>query len=67
MAYDKKPLILVEEGIDPNFVGELQKVYEYLTFTRSNHPRVFETALGRFKADLKAANIPLPAAPGTVA
>lgn len=60
MAYEKKPLLLVEEGIDPQYVGELQKVYEYIPFTRSNHPRVFQSVLRRLEVDLDAALIPHP-------
>ena len=60
MALGKSPLLLVEEEIDPEFVGELQKVYEYVPFTRSNHPRTFQTIIRRIKADLKANLIPLP-------
>jgi hypothetical protein len=52
MAYGKSPLLLVEEGIDPQYVGELQKVYEYITFTRSNHARTFRVVLPRLLADL---------------
>lgn len=63
MAYEKKPLLLVEEGIDPQYVGELQKVYEYVPFTRSNHPRVFQSVLRRLQVDLDAALIPQPTQP----
>ena len=60
MAFGKKPLLLVEEGIDPHFVGELQKIYEHIEFTRSNHTRVFKRVVERFNADLEADLIPLP-------
>jgi hypothetical protein len=60
MAYGKKPLLFVEEGIDPQYVGELQRVYEYTNFTRSNHPRVFPSILGKLQVDLESALIPLP-------
>lgn len=60
MAFGKKPLILVEEGIDSNYVGELQRVYEYTNFTRSNHPRVFKSILQKLQVDLKSTLIPLP-------
>ncbi|MFH0812309.1 MAG: hypothetical protein V2A69_05660, partial [Pseudomonadota bacterium] len=63
MAYEKKPLLLVEEGIDPQYVGELQKFYEYVPFTRSNHPRVFQSVLRRLQVDLDAALIPQPLLP----
>jgi len=59
MAFGKKPLLLVEEGIDPHFVGELQKTYEHIEFTRSNHPRVFKRVVERFNADIEADLIPL--------
>jgi hypothetical protein len=60
MAYGKQPLLLVEEGIDPQYVGELQRVYEYTNFTRSNHPRVFKSILNKLRVDLDSALIPLP-------
>ena len=60
MAYGKKPLLLVEEGIDPQYVGELQRVYEYTNFNRSNHPRVFKSILQKLQLDLESALIPLP-------
>lgn len=60
MAFDKKPLLLVEQGIDPQYVGELQRVYEHLEFTRSNHPRVFQSIIRRLKVDLETEFIPLP-------
>ena len=60
MAFGKKPLLLAEEGIDPHFVGELQKTYEHIEFTRSNHTRVFKRVVERFNADLEADLIPLP-------
>jgi len=60
IAYGKKPLLLVEEGIDPHYVGELQRVYEYSNFNRSNHPRVFKSILQKLNIDLESALIPLP-------
>ena len=60
VAYDKKPLLLVEEGIDSQYIGELQKVYQYITFTRSNHPQRFDTISRRLIVDLEVNNIPLP-------
>jgi len=60
IAYGKKPLLLVEEGINSHFVGEFQKVYEHEMFTRSNHPRVFKTIQRRFIHDLEVNHIPLP-------
>ena len=61
VAYGKKPLLLVEEGIDSEYVGELQRIYEHITFTRSNHPERFEAIARRLLIDLEANNIPLPA------
>lgn len=60
LAFGKKPLLLVEEGIEPHYVGEFQKVYEHIVFTRSNHPRVFEGIARRFLADLDDNKIPRP-------
>jgi hypothetical protein len=60
LAYGKKPLLLVEDGIASHYVGEFQKVYEHIGFTRSNHPKSFESISRRFLADLEANHIPLP-------
>jgi hypothetical protein len=60
VAYGKKPLLLVEEGIDSEYVGELQRIYEHITFTRSNHPERFEALNRRILIDLETNNIPLP-------
>jgi hypothetical protein len=60
VAYGKKPLLLVEEGIDSEYVGELQRIYEYITFTRSNHPEKFDAISRRFLIDLEANGIPSP-------
>ena len=60
VAYGKRPLLLVEEGIAQEYVGEPQKAYEFIPFTRSNHARVFAGIAQRFKADLQSNNIPLP-------
>jgi hypothetical protein len=60
VAYGKKPLLLVEEGIDSEYVGELQRIYEHITFTRSNHPERFEALNRRILIELETNNIPLP-------
>lgn len=60
VAYGKKPLLLVEEGIDQDYIGELQKVYEHQPFTRSNHPRVFDRVSSHFLADLTLNKVPRP-------
>jgi len=62
VAYGKRPLLLVEDSIDPQYVGELQSIYEHVVFNRSNHPQAFDRVLPRLIADLKAHNIPLPSA-----
>jgi hypothetical protein len=60
VAYGKKPLLLVEEGVGKEYVGELQRIYEYVPFTRSNHARVFPGIAKRFLADLESCKIPAP-------
>ncbi|MDX1962287.1 MAG: hypothetical protein SFX18_03995 [Pirellulales bacterium] len=60
VAFGKQPLLLVEDSIDTQYVGELQSIYEYIVFNRSNHPQVFDKILPRLIADLKAYSIPLP-------
>ena len=63
VAYGKKPLLLVEEGLDLHYVGELQSIYEHIMFTRSNHPQRFEAISRRFLVDLDAHLIPRPDRP----
>jgi hypothetical protein len=60
VAYGKVPLLLVEEGIDPLYVGELQKEYEYKVFSRSNHPGVFQSILPCLYTDLEKHGIARP-------
>jgi hypothetical protein len=60
VAFGKSPLLLVEDGIDPQFVGEIQKIYEYEKFSRSNHPGIFQSILSRLHADLDAHGIVRP-------
>lgn len=60
VAYKKQPLLLVEDSIDPQYVGELQSIYEHIVFNRSNHPQVFDRIVPRLIADLNAHSIPLP-------
>jgi hypothetical protein len=60
MAFGKRPLLLIEEGIEPHFQGEIQRVYEHIPFTRSNYPRVFRSIIPRLVIDLESHLIPLP-------
>ncbi len=60
VAYGKSPLLLVEDGIDLDYVGELQSIYEYIRFNRSNHPEAFDSIGRRLISDLEAHCIPLP-------
>lgn len=60
VAFGKRPLLLVEHGVDSEYVGELQSIYEHIVFTRSNHPSKFEAIGRRFLADLDAHAIPKP-------
>jgi hypothetical protein len=60
VPYGKAPLLLVEEGIDPQYVGELRKEYEYMLFSRSNHPKIFQSILSRMYADLDKHGIARP-------
>lgn len=60
VAYGKKPLLLVEDGIGSDYVGELVSIYEHIRFTRSNHPAMFDGIARRFLADLDANQIPRP-------
>lgn len=65
VAYGKKPLLLVEEGLDSDYVGELQSIYEHIMFTRSNYPQNFEAISRRFLVDLDVNLIPRPDRPAT--
>ena len=67
IALGKKPLLLVEKGIDSDYVGEMQRVYEHLVFTRSNHPEIFERVADKLNVDLDVNNIPRPATAKTSA
>lgn len=60
VAYGKKPLLLVEEDISSEYIGEFQSIYEHIIFNRSNHPKKFEAICRRFNADLEASQIPKP-------
>jgi hypothetical protein len=60
VAFGKHPLLLVENSIDPQYVGELQSIYEHIVFSRSNHPQMFDRIAPRLIADLTAHNIPSP-------
>ena len=62
VACNKKPLLLVERGIDSDFIGEFQKIYEYEQFTRSNHPKTFEVIIRKLRFDLESNHIPMPKA-----
>jgi hypothetical protein len=64
VAFDKSPLLLVEENLDSQYVGELTSVYEHVPFTRSNHPRQFQSITRRLLASLDAHGIPKPAQQG---
>ncbi len=60
VALDKTPLLLVEENLDTQYVGELTSVYEHIRFTRSNHPKQFQQVTSRLLASLDAHRIPRP-------
>jgi hypothetical protein len=59
VALGKKPLVLVEDGMDDHYAGELQKNYEYVSFTRSTYEQDFQQVGRRLQADLTANYIPL--------
>jgi hypothetical protein len=63
VAYGKKPVILLEEGIDKEYVGKLQSIYQYSSFTRSNHPQIFKPISQQFLIDLDDHLIPRPPRP----
>jgi hypothetical protein len=58
VALGKKPLILVEQGMDEHFAGELQKNYEYIPFCRAEYESSFQELGRRVRGDLAANHIP---------
>jgi hypothetical protein len=62
VAFGKKPLILVEDGMDDHFAGELQKNYEYIPFYRIDFKMAFHEVGRRVQSDLQEHHIPLRAA-----
>jgi hypothetical protein len=60
VALGKKPLILVEEGMHEHYAGEMQKSYEYITFSRPDFSSVIPEVVRRLHGDLTANHIPLP-------
>jgi hypothetical protein len=60
IAFKKKPLILVEDGMHEHYAGELQKAYEYIPFDRSGFAAILPQVVERLNAELKLNNIPLP-------
>lgn len=60
VAYGKRPLLLVDAGIDREYVGELQSIYEHVVFSFGNHAERFDGIVPRLRADLTANNIPFP-------
>jgi hypothetical protein len=61
VALGKKPLILVEEGLDEHYAGELQKNYEYVPFSRVEFEEPFRAIGKRILNDLTANHIPVGA------
>jgi len=45
-----------------HYAGEMQKNYEYITFSRSNFASVLPEVVRRLQGDLTANHIPLPLA-----
>jgi hypothetical protein len=63
VAFNKKPLLLVENGVDPEYVGELQKIYEYIIFDRNNCYSEFDSISRKLLHNLLANLIPVPKKP----
>jgi hypothetical protein len=60
VALGKKPLLLVEDGLDDHYAGELQKNYEYIPFLRAGFEDAFRAVGRRILNDLEANHIPAP-------
>ena len=41
----RRPLVLVEKGIDAHYAGELQKNYEYVSFARDDYQDAFGSVI----------------------
>ena len=65
VALGKKPLILVEDGLDGHYAGELQKNYEYVPFNRSDFSSRFEEVARRIRSDWASHGVLLPTTPAT--
>jgi hypothetical protein len=61
VALGKRPLVLVEDGVDGHYAGELQKNYEYIPFERASFVGSFGEVARRVTSDLEANHIPLRA------
>ncbi len=59
VALGKQPLILVEDGMDEHFAGEVQKNYEYIPFLRAAFQGPFGEVARRIRNDLAEHHIPL--------
>jgi len=59
-ALGKKPLLLVEDGMDSDYIGKLQDTFEYVMFTRNNHPTVFESVIPKLRNELEANGMCIP-------
>jgi hypothetical protein len=59
IALGKKPIILVEDGMDDHYTGELQNIYELIRFSRESYESKFEVVGQRVKRDLTDNHIPL--------
>ena len=60
VAMGRRPLLLVENGMDEHYAGELQKTYEYIPFDREACAGPFQSVLRRFEADLEQRAMPGP-------
>ncbi len=65
VALGKRPLVLVEEGIDSHFAGELQKNYEFIPFCRNDFADASSEVGRRIAGDMSANHIPRPATTGS--
>lgn len=63
VAMGKRPLLLVEDGMDAHYAGELQKTYEYILFDRENYRIAFNAVVRRFEAELERYAAPVPRPP----
>ena len=64
VALGKSPLLLVQDGMDSHYAGELQKTYEYIGFSPDGFKTALPEVIRRFQVELERHHLPLPSGVG---